>query len=145
MADTDTISITRSVDIAAPRAAVWAALTTADGLASWFPQRATMDLRIGGGGVMTFEGHGDYAFEIAELSEPDVVAFVWASAELPDINEGGTLARFTLSDIPGGTRVTVVESGFEKLPDPDAAARGNEEGWEEELGELRELLEGASA
>lgn len=144
MTGADIISITRSVDIHAPRAKVWTALTTADGLASWFPQAATMDLRIGGGGVMTFEGHGDYAFEIAELDEPDVVAFVWASAALPDINAGGTLARFTLSDIPGGTRVTVVESGFEKLLDPDAAARGNEEGWDEELGELKALLEGAS-
>ncbi len=51
-----------------------------------------------------------------------------------------TLARFTLIDVPGGTRLTVVESGFEQLEDPDAAARDHEDRWEAELGELQALL-----
>src|ERR1700685_3832627 len=40
--------IERVVDIAHPPAAVWAALTTAEGLGTWFGTPATIDLRRGG-------------------------------------------------------------------------------------------------
>ncbi|HET7855374.1 MAG TPA: SRPBCC domain-containing protein [Gaiellaceae bacterium] len=55
-------------------------------------------------------------------------------------SEGGptTLVEFTLEEIPGGTRLTVVESGFSKFP--AKSRQGNEFGWDSELGELRELL-----
>lgn len=142
----DTLSITRSVDIHAPRDRVWAAVTTADLLARWFPQAIELDMRVGGQGVMTFDGYGSFAFEIAEIDPQDHVAFRWASAPgETDLSKGSTLARFTLSDIPGGTRVTVDESGFELLPDPEKAARGNEEGWGQELDELKHLVEAMPA
>ena len=136
------LTITRTIEINAPRERVWEAVTTAELLASWFPDAITLDLRIGGRGVMTFEGYGSYPFEVQELDPQDHVAYRWASgAGEADLTKGSTLARFTLTDIPGGTLVTVDESGFELLPDPEKSARGNEEGWEHELGELKELLE----
>ena len=40
--------IERTVEIAHSPAKVWAALTTAEGLAGWFGDRAAIDLRPGG-------------------------------------------------------------------------------------------------
>jgi uncharacterized protein YndB with AHSA1/START domain len=40
--------IERTVEIARPPGQVWAALTTAEGLAAWFGHEATIDLRPGG-------------------------------------------------------------------------------------------------
>ena len=74
--------------------------------------------------------------EVVELEEDEIVAF---RREHPG-TDATTLARFTLIDVPGGTRLTVVESGFEQLEDPDAVARDHEDRWEAELGELQALL-----
>ena len=40
--------IERTVELAAPLGQVWAALTTAEGLAAWFGDEATIDLRPAG-------------------------------------------------------------------------------------------------
>jgi uncharacterized protein YndB with AHSA1/START domain len=40
--------IERTVEIAHPPSEVWAALTTAEGLAAWFGNEASIDLRPGG-------------------------------------------------------------------------------------------------
>ena len=105
----DELSISRSVDLAAPRERVWEAID---------------------------DDYRARAREVVELEEDEVVAF---RREHPG-TDATTLARFTLIDIPGGTRLTVVESGFEQLEDPDAGARDHEDRWEAELGELQALL-----
>ena len=52
-----------------------------------------------------------------------------------------TLVRFDLTAIDGGTRLDLVETGFDELADPQGAQSGNTEGWTAELGELVEFLE----
>jgi hypothetical protein len=52
--------------------------------------------------------------------------------------EPTTLVEFRLEDAPGGTLLTVVESGFDQLP-PErrlGAFRGNSEGWEIQMGNI---------
>ena len=46
--------IERTVEIAHPPGKVWAALTTAEGLAAWFGNEATIDLRPGGSARMSW-------------------------------------------------------------------------------------------
>ena len=41
-------TIERTLELAQPPERVWAALTTADGLGTWFGHRAEVDLRVGG-------------------------------------------------------------------------------------------------
>ena len=52
--------IERTVEIAHPPARVWAALTTAEGLGTWFGNAASIDLRPGGAAEMTWTS-GDKA------------------------------------------------------------------------------------
>jgi uncharacterized protein YndB with AHSA1/START domain len=137
--------ITRTVEIASPPATVWSAITTAEGLGTWFGNAATIDLRPGGAGHLTWTS-GDHAdMRVERVEEPAVFGFTWHINGLPDDDPRRTYVEFTLEPLGDGTRLTVVESGFAQLP-PDAhvkAFEGNTRGWAGELGELVEYLDAA--
>ena len=138
--------IERTVDLAHPPAAVWAALTTAEGLAGWFGNEAAIDLRPGGAAWMRWTGEGFTAnMRVERVEEPRVFGFTWHIYGLPDDDPRRTYVEFTLEPVAAGTRLTVVESGFAQLPD-DAHRKsydGNTEGWAKELGELAGYLDAA--
>jgi hypothetical protein len=55
-----------------------------------------------------------------------------------------TLAEFRLDDAPaGGTRLSIVESGFDRLPPHrrDEVFRMNNPGWDSQLGNVRKHVE----
>jgi uncharacterized protein YndB with AHSA1/START domain len=116
--------IERVVDIAHPPAAVWAALTTAEGLGTWFGNQATIDLRPGGSAQMMWD-HGHRAdMRIERVEEPTVFGFTWHIYGLPDDDPRRTYVEFTLEPSDSGTRLTVVESGFaQPLVLPSYASR----------------------
>ena len=57
--------------------------------------------------------------------------------------ETPTLVEFTLEKTAAGTRLTVVESGFDKLPAHrrDTAFRSNGEGWTIQMQNIAQYLE----
>ena len=138
--------IERTVELAHPPATVWAALTTAEGLAGWFGNEAAIDLRPGGTAWMRWTGEGFTAnMRVERVEEPKVFGFTWHIFGLPDDDPRRTYVEFTLEPVAAGTRLTVVESGFAQLPD-DAhhkAYDGNADGWAKELGELAGYLDAA--
>ena len=137
--------IERSVELAHPRASVWAALTTAEGLAGWFGNDAQVDLRVGGSARMTWTSGHTADMRIERLEEPSVFGFTWHIFGLPDDDPRRTYVEFTLEPAGAGTKLTVVESGFAQLPE-DAyhkAYDGNAEGWASELSELVAYLNAA--
>jgi uncharacterized protein YndB with AHSA1/START domain len=138
--------IERTVEIAHPPASVWAALTTAEGLASWFGQEATIDLRPGGAAWMKWD-HGHTAnMRVERVEEPTVFGFTWHIVGLPDEDPRRTYVEFTLEPAGAGTRLTMVESGFAQLPQDvhGEAFNGNSKGWASELGELVGYLDAAA-
>ena len=137
--------IERVVDVAHPPAAVWAALTTAEGLGSWFGEQATIDLRPGGAARMTWANGSVAEMRVERVEEPTVFGYTWHVYGLPDDDPRRTYVEFTLEPVGEGTRLTVVESGFAQLPDDahDKAYGGNTEGWGSELGELVAYLDAA--
>ena len=137
--------IERSIDLAHPPARVWAALTTAEGLGTWFGNSASIDLRPGGSAQMSWS-HGHTAdMRVERVEEPRVFGFTWHIYGLPDEDPRRTYVEFTLEPVGAGTRLTVIESGFAQLPDDayDKAYNGNTDGWASELGELVEYLNAA--
>ena len=137
--------IERTLELAHPPAKVWAALTTAEGLAGWFGNTATIDLRPGGSAQMTWTTGDKADMRIERVEEPDVFGFTWQSHGLPEDDPRRTYVEFTLEPVGAGTRLTVVESGFAQLPE-DAHTKafdGNTEGWSHELGELVAYLDAA--
>ena len=137
--------IERTVELAHPPAAVWAALTTAEGLGAWFGDDAAIDLRPGGTAEMTWTSGEKASVRIERVEEPAVFGFTWGIYGLPDGDPRRTYVEFTLEPAGAGTRLTVTESGFAQLPG-DAhrkAYDGNTDGWAKELGELAGYLDAA--
>jgi uncharacterized protein YndB with AHSA1/START domain len=136
--------IERTIRLAHAPERVWAALTTAEGLGTWFGNRAEVDLRIGGE-IKLFWDSGDVATIVIErLEPPHVFAYKWGIYGLPEGDPRRTLVEFTLEAVEEGTMLTVVESGFAQLPDAEEhlkAYQGNTEGWTSELGELVAYLD----
>ena len=137
------LDITRSIDIKAPLDRVWAALTEPELIAQWFGETAEFDATPGAAGSFGWAEHGG-AFHIVveHVDKPKTLVYRWAREFGVDPVPGNsTLVRFDLTEIAGGTRLDLVETGFEELADAEAARAGNVEGWLAELGELVELVE----
>lgn len=139
--------IERSVEIAHPPTKVWAALTTAEGLGTWFGNAATIDLRPGGAAQLTWTSGDTASLRIERVEPPTVFGFTWPIYGLPDGDPRRTYVEFTLTPTDSGTRLTVIESGFAQLPEDDyrTAFGANTDGWTHELGELVEYLDATSA
>jgi uncharacterized protein YndB with AHSA1/START domain len=137
--------IERTVELAHPPRTVWTALTTAEGLGSWFGTKAEIDLRPGGRARLTWD-HGDTAqLRVERVEEPAAFGYTWPVYGLPADDPRRTYVEFALEPITSGTRLTVVESGFAQLSD-DAHGKafdGNTDGWRKELGELAAYLDAA--
>jgi len=142
MSSTDRIE--REIVIAAPVDRVWEVLTRAEHLGSWFADAgAEIDLRPGGSIALHWEQHGTALGRVEDVVPGERLAMRWAAS--PDVEpaEGNeTHVEFRLLPDADGTRLRVVEHGFDALdlpPDERAAKRaGNVEGWEIELGHLSE-------
>ena len=137
--------IERTVEIAHPPDQVWAALTTAEGLAAWFGDEAAIDLRPGGSAWMKWGSGYTADMRVERVEEPTVFGFTWHIFGLPEDDPRRTYVEFTLEPVGAGTRLTVVETGFAQLAD-DAfrtAYDGNTQGWAEELGDLVDYLDAA--
>ena len=65
------------MELAHPPAKVWAALTTAEGLAAWFGDEAAIDLRPGGAGWMRWAGGYTVEMRVERVEEPTVFGFTW--------------------------------------------------------------------
>jgi uncharacterized protein YndB with AHSA1/START domain len=137
--------IERTVELAHPPAKVWAALTTAEGLGTWFGNEAEIDLRPGGTARMKWSDGPTAEMRVERIEEPRVFGFTWHIYGLPKDDPRRTYVEFTLDPVAAGTRLTVVESGFAQLPDDafGTAFDGNTRGWASELGELVSYLDAA--
>lgn len=137
--------IERTVEVAQPPGVVWAAITTAEGLSSWFGDEAAIDLRPGGSVRVGWTGGPAVDLRVERVEEPVVFGFTWRIHGLSEDDERRTYVEFTLEPVGAGTRLTVVESGFAQLPE-DVHHKAYEEhgqGWTSELGELVDHLDAA--
>ncbi len=150
---TQTDRIETDVLIAAPLRRVWDLITSADHLGLWFGNAgAEIDLRPGGALSLSWTGFGTFHGRVETVEPPHRVAYRWLStkdvrAEPTPANS--TLIEFTLAAEGDGTRVAVVESGFDALDvDPEeraSALASHTSGWDSELGELADYAVGTPA
>ena len=137
--------IERTIQLTHPPERVWAALTTAEGLGTWFGNRAEVDLRVGGEAKLAWNSGDTATLTIVRLEPPRVFAYTWGLYGLPNDDPRRTQVEFTLEPTSTGTTLTVVETGFGQLQEADLhdkAYSGNIEGWTSELGELVDYLNG---
>ena len=131
--------IEKRFEVKATRARVWRALSDAGEFGTWFGMRLDRDFAPGATviGHLTLAGYEHVALEMRiERIEPEgYFSYRWhpyAVDPATDYSaEPMTLVEFRLDEIPGGTAVTIVESGFDRLPASRRAEafRMNEGGW----------------
>lgn len=131
--------IEKQVVLRAPRSRVWRAITDAGEFGTWF--RATFEGPFVEGaavrGRITYPGYEHLRFEafIERIDPEQYFALRWhpnaVDLDADYSHEPTTLVEFRLADAPGGTRLTITESGFDRIPLPRRAEafRQNDQGW----------------
>ena len=135
--------IEKQIGLLAPRARVWRALTDYREFSTWFGVRLEAPFIPGqpSRGQITYPGYEHLVMEVVvQQIEPEYLfSYTWHPyAITPGVDysqEPPTLVEFRLEEMAGGTRLTLTESGFEKIPPARRAEafRMNEGGWTEQL------------
>jgi uncharacterized protein YndB with AHSA1/START domain len=139
MSPSSTDRIERQILLRAPRGRVWRALTDSAEFGRWFGVKVEGAFAPGAHvrGAITHPGYEHVVFDITiERMEPERL-FSWRwhpHAVEPGVDysaEPTTLVVFELADAPGGIMLTVVESGFDRVPLARRALayRMNGDGW----------------
>jgi uncharacterized protein YndB with AHSA1/START domain len=106
---------------------VWEALTDEDRLEEWLAPEVELD-PVEGGEIAITDGDERRTGTVETVEEEERFAFTWTRP-----GEGESFVEFTIEALPGGTRVTVVETAV----GPTAMAFG---GWGARLAQLRRSL-----
>ena len=139
----NTDRIEKRIELNAPVSRVWRALTDYVEFGQWFCVKLDGPFVPGqiARGKLTYPGYEGLKWEvIVQRIEPEsLFSFTWhpyavdSSADYS--HETPTLVEFRLEKTPGGTLLTLTESGFDKIPAgrrPEAF-RMNEGGWSEQM------------
>ncbi|MBV9879762.1 MAG: SRPBCC family protein [Gemmatirosa sp.] len=138
--------IEEEVLLRAPRARVWRALTNAEEFGAWFGVHLAGVVFAPGAhvrGGIAHPGYEPWTWDaiIEEMVPEQRFSWRWHPYGAPGADysaEPRTLVAFTLEDTPdGGTRLRLVESGFDALPPErrDLAFRMNAGGWRAQVQE----------
>jgi uncharacterized protein YndB with AHSA1/START domain len=172
MASTDRIE--KQITLRAPVSRVWRAIADAQEFGRWFGFEITGSFAEGKSMKGVFQGKLDEAaliehqkslglrptklklpdentsFCTVERIEPErYFSFRWIpygiDAEADLENEPTTLVEFRLEAVGEGTLLTIVESGFDRLPAHrrERAFRMNEGGWAAQAQNVKSYVEGA--
>jgi uncharacterized protein YndB with AHSA1/START domain len=135
--------IEKEILLRAPRARVWKALTDAKQFGEWFGidlhgafvpgKRVTGKLLIKGFDHLTID------FDVERIEPETYFSYRWHPYAVdPKVDyaaEPTTLCEFRLEEIDSGTRLTTIESGFDRIPAArrEEAFRMNDGGWTSQM------------
>jgi uncharacterized protein YndB with AHSA1/START domain len=149
-----TNSVEREILIEARPEVVWGVITEPAQISRWFSDDADVEARAGADGTLTWKPGGrggDKEFDaivpirVVEAEPFRRFTFRWNHPQGTEPNQSNSaLVEFSLTEDAGGTRLRVLESGFDAVThDEQSRARYREEherGWGKHLGELLEHL-----
>ena len=125
--------------VRAPRSRVWRAITTAQEFGAWFRVNLDGDFAEGESirGKITHPGYEHVTMDmLVERIEPErYFSYRWHPyAVEPGVDysaEPTTLVEFILDEAEEGTTITIIESGFDRIPLTRRAEafRMNDQGW----------------
>ncbi|MCZ6890863.1 MAG: SRPBCC family protein [Gammaproteobacteria bacterium] len=143
--------IEKSIEINAPVARVWRALTDHREFGEWFRVELTGAFIVGevARGRITHAGleHLEWEATVQAMEPERLFSFSWRPhATDPDADYSAdpqTLVEFKLEPTPNGTHLVISESGFSALPDDSRvdAFRRNANGWEAQTKNIAAYVE----
>lgn len=135
--------IEKRIELKAPVARVWRALTDHTEFSRWFCVKLESPFVPGKStrGRITYPGYEWMIMEVVvqKMERERVFSYTWHPCAIdPKADysaEPPTLVEFTLTKSPAGTLLVVTESGFDRIPAwrRDEAFRMNSAGWEEQV------------
>jgi uncharacterized protein YndB with AHSA1/START domain len=142
--------IEKVAEVRAPVSRVWRALTDHEEFGEWFRVKLDgpfMPDHISRGRI-TYPGYEHIKWEavVKEMQPEQLFSFAWHPYAIdPGVDysdEPPTLIEFRLEPTQGGTRITLTESGFDKIPIGRRAEayRMNEQGWSEQMKNIERHL-----
>jgi uncharacterized protein YndB with AHSA1/START domain len=150
MVDTDRIE--KKILLRATKSRVWRALTDAEEFGAWFGVKLEAGFAAGKRvtGKITHPGYENLELTVTveRMDAEERLSFRWHPYAVdPEVDysaEPTTLVEFRLEDAAEGTLLTVVESGFDRIPAKrrDEAFRMNGEGWSTQLENIRRHVAG---
>ena len=145
-------SIEKTIVIAAPVSKVWDAIADYRKFGEWFQVRLDQPFVEGGKttGMITVPGYENLKWEgtVVAIEPEKRIAFSWVTHAIdPDRDYTGepeTSCEFLLEPAGDGTRLTIIESGFSKLPAGvrEEAFLRNDEGWSAQVKNVKAYVEG---
>jgi uncharacterized protein YndB with AHSA1/START domain len=142
--------IEKQITLDAPRSRVWRALTEVKQFNAWFGVALATPFAPGAevSGQISIRKYEHVTMTIwIETMEPErFFSFRWHPYAIePGVDysaEATTLVTFTLEDAPAGTRLTIVESGFDAIPESRRAKAFtmNSNGWNGQAENIRKFL-----
>ena len=146
--------IEKRIEIAAPVPRVWHALTDSRQFGEWFLVKMDGPFVAGKpvAGQITHPGYEHVRMEIVvEAIRPQTLfSFTWhpyaVDPKVDYSQEESTLSEFRLQPTPGGTLLTVTESGFDKVPAERRAEAllRNDSGWAQQMKNIQAYVTKAS-
>jgi len=144
--------IVKKILLPVPRARVWRALTDAQEFGTWFRAKLESPFAVGKSvkGRVTYPGYEHLKFEVTveRMDAERLFSLRWHPYAIdPQVDyskEPTTLVEFRLEEDTGGTLLTVVESGFDRLPPGrrDEAFRMNDQGWATQMENVQRHVAG---
>jgi uncharacterized protein YndB with AHSA1/START domain len=142
--NTSTDRFERKILLKAPRSRVWRALSNAEEFGAWFGVDFRGSAFVAGKAVkgrITYPGYEHLVMEVfIERIVPErLLSWRWHPAAIDTAvdysQEPTTLVVFELEDAKDGVALSVVESGFDSIPEARRATafRMNSSGWEEQM------------
>lgn len=131
-------TITKTVFFRATRETVWAFLTEKDKLAQWF-HPAAADLVAGADYALLGGDGAKVCWGGVEVMEPPTRLVTTFTAG--PLDGAMTTVTWTLEEVLGGTRLTLVHEGLEAAGDGALGlATSLDAGWDEHFGKLRKAV-----
>ena len=142
--------IEKQVTLDAPRSRVWRALTDVEQFNAWFGVSLATPFAPGAEvsgriNIRSYE-HVTLTIWIETMEAERFFSFRWhpyaIEAGIDYSTEPTTLVSFTLEDAGAGTRLTIVESGFDAIPESRRAKAFtmNSNGWNGQAEKIRKFL-----
>ena len=139
----NTDRIEKTIVLRAPQSRVWRALTRTEEFGAWFGMKLEGAFTAGVTtvGKITTPGYEHLTVQMmVERVEPErLFSYRWHPYAIDPqkdySQEPTTLVEFRLSEVPDGTRLIVVESGFDNIPQERRAEafRMDDSGWAEQM------------
>jgi uncharacterized protein YndB with AHSA1/START domain len=142
--------IEKSIELPAPVSQVWRAVTDSEQFGEWFGVKLANSFIAGQKtqGQITHPGLEHVKFEASVLKiDPEKhFSFHWhpyaIDASIDYTKETPTLVEFKFDKTMAGTKLTIVETGFDKIPEhrQEEAYNMHEDGWQQQLKNIENYI-----